>query len=206
METTVNSEPGYSILADLEKPLNLPGIFGNNSPVELEVGAGRGDFAVHYCKDNPSLNLLCVERKLNYLKRGVNKARAADLQNIQFFNVEIKYLLLEYIVDVSLTAVHIYFPDPWPKKKQKKRRIFQDDIIPVLARKLQPGGYLHLRTDHADYFEAMMSVMAKQTVFEEVPVPEYIARHLTGFEKRFLAQNLPIYRKSYRVKKQDDSI
>lgn len=197
-------EPGYAILADLDKPLDFPAIFGNHNPVDLEIGAGRGDFAIGYGGENPDINILAVERKANYLKRGVNKARQQGIGNIRFLNVEINHLLAEYVPADSLSSVHIYFPDPWPKKRHKKRRIVQLGMIKQLSRKLKLGGLLHLRTDHADYFASMMEVMCEQQWFTPVEVPAEISKHQTGFERRFRADGLPIYLASYRLSDKHD--
>src|SRR5690606_21062492 len=101
-------------------------------------------------------NFVAVERKLNYLKRGVNKTRQNGLANIRFLNVEVQHFLEEYVEADTLQAAHIYFPDPWPKKRHKKRRVVQLALMKMLADKIRNGGYLYLRTDHADYFEHMM--------------------------------------------------
>jgi len=197
-ENIVGVTPEFFILADLYKPFDLAELFKNENSVELEIGAGRGDFAVEYCADHPDVNLIAVERKLNYLKRGINKAKQRDLSNIRFMNVEVQHFLEEYIERESLQAAHIYFPDPWPKKKQKKRRIVQLQLIKMLSERIVSGGHLHLRTDHADYFEQMMAVMAEQDWFEVVETPEKVSRYKTGFERRFVADGLPIFYASYR--------
>lgn len=193
------SVTGYLTIADLAKPFNFQQLCGNANPVELEIGAGRGDFLVGYAEEHPDRNVVAVERKLGYLARGINKAKAKDLQNVQFLNVEVRYFLQEYCPDGSLAAVHIYFPDPWPKKRHLGRRLIQPDFIEVLARKMVPGGELHLRTDHLNYFEQMMEVMGAQTFFVSIPTPENVSRHKTGFERRFAEQGIPGNYASYRL-------
>lgn len=195
----MQTDPGYLILADLQKPFSLSDLFGNNNPVEMEIGAGRGDFLTGYCEAHPDINLLAVERKLNYLKRGITKTRLRDLHNVRFLNVEVQHFVAEYLPDDSLQAVHIYFPDPWPKKRHLKRRIVQTQFVEMLARRIQLGGGLHLRTDHAHYFEHMMEVMGTQSHFIPVETSPAVSVHKTGFEARFVAQGLPIYYASYRL-------
>lgn len=182
---------GYHTFADLKKPFNFAELFGNDKPVELEIGAGRGDFLVGYCAEFPEINLAAVERKLAYLARGINKARNLGLDNVQFLNVEVRHFLEDYCPPQSLQAVHIYFPDPWPKARHHKRRLIQLPFIELLAEKLVAGGGLFLRTDHVKYFEQMMEVMAEQRWFTSVPTPEHIARHKTGFERRFNEMGIP---------------
>lgn len=197
MVETENSQ-GYYLLADLEKPFNAGSFFSNDNPVELEIGAGRGDFLVGYAADNPKRNFLAVERKINYLKRGVSKARARDLDNVAFINVDIRYLLMEYVEAQSLHAVHIYFPDPWPKKRHLRRRIVQKEFIELLSEKMVPGGYLHFRTDHAHYFDQMMEIMGELSGFKVIDPDADLLKHQTGFELRFRSRGLPIYIASYR--------
>ncbi len=199
MSVSVQNDPGFLILADLQKPFSLRDLFGNDNPVELEIGAGRGDFLAGYCEAHPDVNLLAVERKLNYLKRGITKSRQRDLSNVRFLNVEVQHFVQEYLPDDSLQGAHIYFPDPWPKKRHLKRRIVQPQFVEQLARKIRLGGALYLRTDHADYFAHMMQVMGSQNYFVPAPTPESVFQHKTGFELRFLGQGLPIYSASYRL-------
>lgn len=189
--------PGYLILADLEKPFSFEQLFGNSHPVELEIGAGRGDFLKNYCEEHPDINLVAVERKLNYLKRGITKANLKGLTNVRFLNLEVRHFLEDYVPAQSLQAVHIYHPDPWPKKRHLKRRLIQPDFIKLLAEKIVRDGGLHLRTDHANYFEQMLEVMDQQSFFRQVPVPANLSRHKTGFEMRFTEQGLPIHYASY---------
>lgn len=190
-------DPGYLILADLKKPFSCTGLFDNDNPVELEIGAGRGDFLVGFCQANPDVNLLAVERKLNYLMRGVNKVRQQEITNARFLNLEAFHFVEEYVLDASLQAVHIYFPDPWPKKRHLKRRLVQSAFIKLLAQKVVSGGKLHLRTDHSHYFEHMMEVMGAQKYFTPIEVPQELIEFKTGFERRFEEDGLPINRASY---------
>ena len=190
---------GYHTFADLQKPFSFTDMFGNENPVELEIGAGRGDFLVGYCAEHPGINLAAVERKLAYLARGINKARNSGLENVQFLNVEVRHFLEEYCPPVSLQAVHIYFPDPWPKKRHIKRRLIQLPFIQLLAEKIIPDGSLHLRTDHVKYFEQMMEVMGAQTLFTPIPTPDAVSRHKTGFERRFTEMGIPGNYASYKL-------
>ncbi len=194
------SVSGYLTFADLQKPFDFQALFGNDAPVELEIGAGRGDFLVGYCAENPGVNLAAVERKLAYLARAINKSKDRGLTNVQFLNVEVRHFLAEYCPDKSLQAVHIYFPDPWPKKRHLPRRLIQPDFVAALARKIMPGGHLYLRTDHVNYFEQMMEVMGAQSDFLPVDTPEHIAKHKTGFEKRFNEEGIPGNYASYRLR------
>lgn len=195
--SAAEKQPDFHILADLQQPFLFQALFDNERPVELEIGAGRGDFLIGYCEANPQLNLVAVERKINYLQRGINKARQKELSNVRFLNLEVAHFLQEYAPPQSLQAVHIYFPDPWPKKRHLRRRLIQPDFIKMLADKIVPGGGLHLRTDHPNYFDHMMEVMGNQPFFTSVAVPEALSQHKTGFERRFTEDGIPINYASY---------
>lgn len=193
-------ENGYFLFADLDKPFDGGAFFGNDNAIELEVGAGRGDFIVEYAKRFPEKNFLAVERKENYLKRGVNKARVSQVDNVAFLNVDAPHFMVEYVPDTSLEAVHVYFPDPWPKKRHLKRRILQEPFLVQLKRSLKPGGVLYLRTDFHHYFLEMMELLEKFPEFEKIDTPEEVAAVQTGFEMRFRKQGIPIYIATFRLK------
>lgn len=186
-------------LADLHQPLELAELFGRNAPTELEIGAGRGDFLIEYGQAHPELNLIGIERSLVILRRAINKVQRADLENIVLINAEIRYLLENYFQPSSLRAIHVYFPDPWPKKRHAKRRLFTSDIIDLFVRALTPEGYLHLRTDVDWYFDVTKQLVAADGRFLPLDPPPDITSFLTGFERRFIADGKPLYRISYRM-------
>lgn len=190
---------GYLDLPDLEAPIDQVAMFGRQAPLEVEIGAGRGDFLLGYAARCPGHDFLGVERKLVYLRRGVNKIGRAGLTNVRLLNVEARNLMAHYFRPGCLHAVHIYFPDPWPKQRHEHRRIVSPDFLASCIRALEPGGYLHLRTDHADYFPRMLKAVETLPVLKPVEIPAELLEVQTGFEKRFLEQGLPIYRASFQL-------
>lgn len=185
------------LLADLMKPLDVRELFGNGNPLEVEIGAGRGDFMIAHASSHPDLNFLAVEKKLMFMKRGINKARRAGLENVRWLLVEARYLVMEYLTDASVQAVHVYFPDPWPKKKQLKRRIVQAGFTEQLVRVLIPGGKLHVRTDHEEYFQQMVEVLDATEGLRLVKTEEAILERKTGFEARFNREGIRTLHRSY---------
>ncbi len=194
---------GYLDLADLRQPLDREALFGRKAPLEVEIGTGRGDFLFGYAGSRPDHDFLGVERKLVYLRRAVNKISRSEIANVRLLNVEARNLLANYFEPSSLRAVHIYFPDPWPKKRHGSRRIVTSQLASAVASLLEPGGFLHLRTDHAEYFERMVEAVAGEPRLHPIDPPEEVTAVATGFETRYLVHGRPIWRASYKVTKND---
>jgi len=165
---------------------------------------GRADFLLTYAPANPDCNLVGVERQLVIARRAANKLAAAKVANVRILQVEISHLLEVRVPASSLRAVHIYFPDPWPKKRHAKRRFFSPRNIALLERALQPGGLLHLRTDHEPYFGQAMELMPQFPQFDPIDIPAELLAHQTGYERKFIRHGLPICRVSYRLTKSVD--
>lgn len=188
----------YLSLADLAAPIDFAAMFGRKAPLELEIGTGRGDFLLSYAAAHPELNLVALERKLTILRRAIRKFSRAKFDNVRVINAEAQHLLREYVAPATYDAVHIYFPDPWPKVRHANRRIMRGETVEDFARVLKPRGWLHLRTDQEDYFRAMLALMKDASGFEQAEVPEEVAMFKTGYELKFELRELPIFRASYR--------
>lgn len=185
-------------LADLEgrAPADL---FPRALPIELEIGCGRGDFLLACAPPNPDTNFIGVERNLPIIRRAANKMRPWTHGNVRLVQTEIVHLLADWFPPSSLRAVHLYFPDPWPKKRHARRRFFTAANMALVARALEPGGYFHLRTDHEGYHGEMMEIMTGLPQFRETATPESLLAHRTAFETRFIRMGQPVFRRSYRL-------
>jgi tRNA (guanine-N7-)-methyltransferase len=121
------------------------------------------------------------------------------LENVRAVRIEISYLMQYLIPAGSLQAVHVYFPDPWPKRRHRHHRII-NEAFPSTARKvLQPGGKVFLRTDDADYFSQMQEVFGKDAHFTEIQTPGELAEVVTDFEREFNARGIPTLRAAYSL-------
>ncbi len=179
--------------------LSLTELFPTDQPLEVELGAGDGSFLVAWAKANPQRNFLGIERLLGRIRKIERKAKRATLTNVRLMRVE-AYYFLEYLLPRrSLTALHLYFPDPWPKRKHRKNRLINEAFAETCTRVLAPDGTIYLRTDDADYFEQMQSVFKH---FKQVPTPVALAAVLTDFERHFQSQGVPTLTAAY----QSDSI
>lgn len=188
----------WILQADVMQRLDFGVIFGNSNPVEMELGAGDGSFLIQRAAAEPQRNFIGVERLLGRLRKLDRKARRAGLSNVRCLRLEASYVL-EWMVPVGgISALHIYFPDPWPKRRHWKRRLVNELLPNVAHVALSPGGLVLLRTDHAGYFEAMVAAFAGHAGFQRVPTPPDLPGLLTDFEREFNAQGIPTNHAAYQ--------
>lgn len=195
---TAPDQPRWLVRPEILQHLSFSSMFGDARPVELEIGAGDGSFILQYASQNPDRNFFAVERLYGRLRKIDRKARLAGITNLRGMRIEAGYLMERMIAPESLAAIHVYFPDPWPKRRHWKHRLIQDSFAPLVHRALIPGGILYLRTDHTDYFDQMKRVMSRATGFEPFGAPESLLAIRTDFERDFNAKGIPSQVASYR--------
>ena len=163
--------------------------FGRDAPRVLEIGFGMGDATAAIAQALPGTDFIGVEVHtpgVGALLKQIGERGLANLRLIQHDAVDV---LQQMIAPASLAGVHLFFPDPWHKKKHHKRRLIQPEFVTLLASRLAPGGYLHCATDWQPYAEQMLAVLAadpalRNTADSYAPRPDY--RPLTKFEHRGL--------------------
>ncbi len=187
------------ILPSIVERLDLSDLFPVPQPLEIELGSGDGSFLLAYAERHPDRNFIGVERLLGRIRKLDRKGRRLGLRNLRGVRIECAYFLDYLLPPQTADALHIYFPDPWPKKKHRKNRLINAGFPSLAAHALQPGGWVHLRTDDSDYFEQMTDVFRTASAFEKVATPEELASILTDFERDFVADGRPIQRVSYRL-------
>jgi tRNA (guanine-N7-)-methyltransferase len=178
-------------------PLEPAVLFSRTQPLEVELGSGDGSFAVEYARRHPDRNLLAVERLLGRLRKIDRKGLRAGLDNLRLVRIEASYLVAHLLRSESVRALHVYFPDPWPKRKHRKHRLVNAAFTELAERVLVPGGAVYLRTDDADYFSQMTAVFAANTSFFLGETPADLAGMVTDFERDFLARGVPTLRAAY---------
>jgi len=188
----------YSLLTIL-KPLDLNLLFAQHQRLEVELGCGDASFLVEYASKNTTTNLIGVERLLGRLQKLDRKSRRAGLKNVRGVRIESAYFLQYLLPKHSTEAVHIYFPDPWPKKKHRRHRLINESFPALAKHVLVPRGRVFLRTDDADYFSQMTEVFGASKDFEKVETPPALAAITTDFERDFNAQGIPTLRAAYQV-------
>jgi tRNA (guanine-N7-)-methyltransferase len=198
-------------LSELAAPIDWEAFFGNAHPVEIEIGFGKGRFLLEASKRHPKVNYIGVERAQKYVELtrerfekymrhfGVDKASGA-FSNIRLAWTDANYFLTRYVPAESVQAYHIYFPDPWSKKRQRKRRIFRNqDFLAALTRTLKlDSGRLYVVTDYEEYFqeirERLSDLPALHPVEENFGPDRDIA---TNFEMKYILEGRAIYRAVY---------
>ena len=185
-------------LTSVTDPLAWSDVFATDQPVEIDLGCGDGSFLVEYARRHPERNFLGVERLLGRLRKLDRRGRKLGLQNLRGLRVEFGYFVRHLLPPGSVAAFHVYFPDPWPKKRHHKNRTVNPDFPALVRRILQPGGVIHLRTDHAEYFAQMLEVFDGAAGFQAVATPGELSEVLTDFEQGFRAQGLATHSAAYR--------
>lgn len=191
-------------LADREGPIDWRELFGDDHPVELEVGPGKGLYLANAAQERPGRNFLGIEMARKYALMAAERIAKKGLANVRVTRDDAAAFLKRKVAPGSLAAVHIYYPDPWWKKRHRKRRIFTDEFVADVTRTLGPGGEFHLATDVAEYFGVMMEVMAAQTRLAPIPVPDlpeaaHEQDYLTNFERKYRKEGRASHRASYRL-------
>lgn len=136
----------------IDETLNFAEIFGNNNPVEIEIGCGKGRFILSESKIRPEVNFIAIERSKKIIRIGALRAVKANRSNLAFLNLDADMVVKLLIKPNSVHAFHVYFPDPWPKDRHHKRRLFNPRLLQKMAETLLPQGILKLKSDHADYY------------------------------------------------------
>jgi tRNA (guanine-N7-)-methyltransferase len=170
-------------------PHNLDTVFGRQAPKILEIGFGMGETSATIAAANPQNDYLGVEVHTPGVGSLCKLIAEGGLTNQRIIQHDAVEVLRDMIQPGSLSGVHIFFPDPWPKARHHKRRLVQPALIALLCSRLQPGGYIHCATDWENYAEQMLAVLAAEPLLENTadgfaPRPDY--RPLTKFEQRGL--------------------
>jgi tRNA (guanine-N7-)-methyltransferase len=185
----------------LPKPLAAREIFGRVAPLEIEVGTGRGHFLRTAAAENPDRDFLGIEIAKKYTLSTAAKLAAANLDNARIVRGDAQPIM-QSIPDNVVSAVHIYFPDPWWKRRHRKRRVVNPLFIRDVYRVLEPAGQLHFWTDVREYFEVSLKLIRETTpLVGPHAVPEKPAAHdfdyRTHFERRMRRRDEPVYRSCF---------
>jgi len=177
--------------------LNLQQMFGRAVPVEVELGSGDGSFLIEWARRHPDRDFIGVERLLGRIRKLDRKCQKNQLTNILGLRIEAAYCV-EYLLPPAATAaIHIYFPDPWPKRRHHKNRLVNERFATLVRESLKPSASVHLRTDNTDYFTQMCSVFDACPGLRSVPTPDALTTVMTDFEREFVAAGVPTQRASY---------
>jgi tRNA (guanine-N7-)-methyltransferase len=188
----------YTLPSIVER-IDLARLFPKPQLLEVELGSGDSSFLAEYARQNAGRNFLGVERLLGRIRKLDRKGRRAGLTNLRGVRIESAYFLEYLLPPHSAVALHIYFPDPWPKRKHRRNRLINERFPALAQQALAPGGTVYLRTDDQDYSEQMLAVFAAAPAFRPVETPADLSALLTDFEKDFQASGIETLRAAYRI-------
>jgi tRNA (guanine-N7-)-methyltransferase len=183
-------------------PLDWAVIFGNPNPVEVEVGMGKGLFLLTQALARPEANFFGIEVVRKYQLYAATRCAIRRLPNVKTTCADATMLLRDCITAGSVSAVHILFPDPWWKKRHKKRRVFTPEFAADVARAIRPGGRLHIASDVEEYFGVMGGIIRGMPAFRELIAETSrgsldVAGYQTNFERKARLKGTPVWRASY---------
>jgi len=171
-------------------PLDFASVFGRRAPVVLEIGCGMGETTAAIAQAHPAVDFVGVEVHAPGVGALLKRIGELDLTNVRVIRHDAVEVVEHMIAPGSLAGVHVYFPDPWPKKRHHKRRLLKGAFVHALAQRLAPGGYLHAATDWEDYAQEMLATFAAEPLLANTAegfAPRPAWRPLTKFERRGVA-------------------
>lgn len=169
--------------------LDLAAAFGREAPKVLEIGFGMGETTAAIAAAHPETDYLGIEVHTPGVGSLLKLIAEKELVNVRVIQHDAVEVVRDMIAPNSLAGIHVFFPDPWPKKRQQKRRLIKTDFVALLALRLAPGGYFHCATDWEEYAQQMLEVLGGEPLLQNTadgfaPRPDY--RPLTKFEQRGL--------------------
>ena len=177
--------------------LDLQQLFGNDHPVILEIGSGKGRFLLSSAAERPDQNFLGVEKSLHYHRVIRERVKKRGLTNIRLINHDAFLVMRDMLPGESIAEIHIYFPDPWPRQRYQKRRIIRPEALAEMRRVLIPGGQGIYVTDHKEYYDVAVPAIAAVFPSEaRIPGPDDPPR--TNYEAKYRAEGRAIYEVRFR--------
>jgi len=176
------------------RPFDPAPYFGRRAPLELEIGSGKARFLIASARATPAHDFLGIERSLSYYRLCRDRVERSALPNAASVRAEGRRFVETALRPGSVSAFHVYFPDPWPKKKQRKRRLLDGIFLEAAASRLSPGGILRIATDHPDYgveLDALVETVSalERLAWEDLPPPPP-----TNYELKYAREGRPIWR------------
>ncbi len=188
---------------NLEQPPAWQDIFGNNHPVALEIGCGIGDFIAKTAADRPDQNFIVID----YYNKGCDstcrRLERHGITNVRVLRVEAREFISEHIPENSLAALYINCPDPWPKKRHRKRRLVNSAFMEFMRGYLRPGADFFFATDFEDYGEDVADFMSRQEGYTNMLAPDLSRYELEGYHRskymiKFMSEGKQIHFVHYR--------
>jgi len=191
--------PYLLAVPELPAALDWQAVFGNAGPVEIEIGFGKGAFILTAATARRDVNFLGVEIERKYQLFTANRIAKRGLDNVRLARADARQFLRDCVPSDSVRGLHVYFPDPWWKRRHHKRRLWTAEFAAQCERILEPGGRLHAATDVADYFATIAALLAERPRLRRLPgsdakSPAPSSDFLSNFERKSLQAGESVYR------------
>ncbi len=176
--------------------------FGSPGLFELEIGSGKGGFLLSRARSNTDRRFLGIEWANKFYRHAADRMARWGMTNVRMMRADARDFVMHHLPPACLSALHLYHPDPWPKKRHHKRRLVQPDFANAAVRAIKPGGVWLIQSDHAEYFAVMREVLDQQVEISELPweqtgVDPGEAWEGTNFEIKYTAEGRTIHRAAY---------
>lgn len=189
-------------IEDEEYILDFEKLFGRKAPIHIEIGSGKGTFVLSEAKARQDCNFLGIEWANKYYKLAVDRIGRWGLTNVRIIRTDVAGFLPGHVPDKSISCFHIYFPDPWPKKRHHKRRFICGANMDEMIRCLKKDGIINIATDHAGYFEQIKEAVEAQVSLGRMQIVDFIRGAGaqgdevvgTNYERKYIKESKPIYK------------
>lgn len=180
------------MIFDHEPRIDVRDLFDDSNPVEIEIGSGKGAFLVAHAETHPDVNFLGIENQGKYARLVRERIEKRKLTNARMLHADASFVVSRILREATVRAFHVYFPDPWWKRRHHKRRLLTADLATDILRTLEPGGTLWIATDVEHRFEEMLAVLAPLpfalSLGESAP-----GRALTNFERKYRVEGRSLF-------------
>ena len=203
----ITDDLNFETSVEKKEYFNFSELFGNDNPVELEVGCGKGGFVCEKAKENPDINFLAVEKIGNVIVSACETAMKNDLKNVRFLKCSAEYLE-KYIPAASISRIYLNFSCPYPKNKYKNHRLTNRKFLKIYDSILAPGAEIHQKTDNMHFFEYSLEEFSyygfkMKNISLDLHKSDFEGNIVTEYEKRFSEMGFPIYRLEAYIDKED---
>jgi tRNA (guanine-N7-)-methyltransferase len=175
-------------------PFDAVARFGRRAPFEIEIGSGKARFLLASARAHPDRDFLGVERSLSYYRLCRERVARSELSNASIVRADGRLFVETAVAAGSVAAFHVYFPDPWPKKKQRKRRLLDGVFLEIAATRLAPGGVLRIATDHPDYGRDLETLVQTVGALEALDWTDLPPPPPTNYELKYAEEGRRIWR------------
>ncbi len=176
--------------------------FATPGPLEIEIGCGKGGFLLSRARANPDLRFLGIEWANKYFRYCADRMVRWKLTNVRLMRTDARFFVIHHLPPGCVSVLHLYHPDPWPKRRHHKRRLVQPDFVEAAVRVLEPGGKWLIQSDHEEYFKLIRSLLDQRVELTEIAWEDGgigMGNELAGtnYEIKYTREGRTIYRVAY---------